>query len=344
MDSSSRAQTQRVESKLPVASNDDEGMAYMSATDRASMTAVSYRILLVAGAAAMIMFGVVATTAYAQTTTDDETSVTTFSISGTATANGEGVPPGTSILVFTLDEEGREVDCGRFTTESGGRFTLSINVECRGATQVSYRIEGMSAQTTTVDEIKEGLSNLTVGFSGLSDEELLKLGLAVSNGDIQQVPLISQASLQWILILTVVVGATVLLTLIVVSGKSDDPAGRFQMPTEALILLTVIIAVIILGVTGKIGSDGLISVLAAIVGWTAARAGRSNEPPPPPVINIGGERLPVVAEEGASEAKVDGDQIESGKEGGPQERVGAETEPEGRSPGDVPDEADGEDR
>jgi hypothetical protein len=302
----------------------------MSATDRISETALPYRFFLVAVVAAIIMLGFVATTAYAQTTTDDEASITTFSISGTATANGEGMPAGTSILVFTLDEEGREVDCGRFTTESGGRFTLSINVECKGATQVSYRIDGMNAQTTTVDEIKEGLSNLTVGFSGLNDEELVKLGLAIASGDIQQVPLISQASLQWILILTVVVGAAVLLTLIVVSSRSSNPPASFQMPTEALILLTVIIAVIILGVTGKIGSDGLISVLAAIVGWTAARASRPNDTP--------------AAKDEASEAKADGEQIESGKKGDPQESVDAEIEPEGRPPGDVPDEAEGEDR
>jgi hypothetical protein len=74
----------------------------------------------------------------------------------------------------------------------------------------------------------------------------------------------------------------------------------------------VIIAVIILGVTGKIGSDGLISVLAGIVGWTAARAGVSNARQDPAVIKIDSELLSKVAAQEASTAETNKDQVVSG--------------------------------
>ena len=248
--------------------------------------------LISAGLATMTVMVAAATSAQAQTTTTStivattSPEVTTISISGTATANGEKIPPGASITVFRIDNEGHEIDCGRFTTESGGRFTLSLNVDCRDAPELGYRIEGMSAEAKTAEEIKEGLANLNIGFTGLSDEELVRLGISLGASDIQQVPLIDQDSLQLILMTVIIVSALVLAGLLLASSLNSG--NSFQKPTEALVLIAVITAVIILGVTGKIGSDGLISVLAAIVGWTAARAsGNGSTSAVPTVITVG---------------------------------------------------------
>lgn len=242
--------------------------------------------LIAVGLTTLIVMAVTVTVAQAQTTTSSPAEITTISLSGTATANGEKIPPGASITVFKTAADGSEFECGRFTTESGGSFTLSLNVECRGASELSYRIQGMSAETKTVEEIVDGLANLNIGFTGLSDEELIRLGVKASTIDVQALPLIDQESLQLILMTVVIVSALVLAGLIFASSLSSKEA--FEKPTEALVLLAVITAVIILGVTGKIGSDGLISVLAAIVGWTAGRAGGSvRKPVEPTVIYVG---------------------------------------------------------
>jgi hypothetical protein len=167
----------------------------------------SIRLVLLVCFASILTMGVAATAVHASEHGGaDEVEVKTISISGTTTANGEKVPPGAAIVVFKIEEDGSESQCGRFTTESGGRFTLSLNVVCTtpGTSELNYRIEGMSAEATTVSEVADGISNLDIGFAGLSDEELLRLGLVTAGTvDLQQKPLISEESLKTILIITI---------------------------------------------------------------------------------------------------------------------------------------------
>ena len=116
------------------------------------------------------------------------------------------------------------------------------------------------------------VKQISADFTGLSDVELQRLGITatVESGDGQQAePLLEKTTLTIILLTVIVVTAMVLMVLMfkAASGNAD-----VKKQTEAMILVGVIIAIILLGVTGKVGSDGLVSVLAGIVGWTAARA------------------------------------------------------------------------
>ncbi len=56
--------------------------------------------------------------------------------------------------------------------------------------------------------------------------------------------------------------------------KRKNPDFRFQI--EGMVLVLVVLAVIILGVTEKIGQEGLVSVLAAIAGYAAGKQSSTN--------------------------------------------------------------------
>ena len=51
--------------------------------------------------------------------------------------------------------------------------------------------------------------------------------------------------------------------------SSEEVSYRRQI--EGMVLVMVIVAIIMLGVIDKIGDEGLVSVLAAIVGYTLGR-------------------------------------------------------------------------
>ena len=56
--------------------------------------------------------------------------------------------------------------------------------------------------------------------------------------------------------------------------KGKNPDFRFQI--EGMVLVLVVLAVIILGVTEQIGQEGLVSVLAAIAGYAAGKQSSTN--------------------------------------------------------------------
>lgn len=90
-----------------------------------------------------------------------------------------------------------------------------------------------------------------------------------------------------ILLLTVIVGGILLLGLMVcarawsrkpatgqgaVADQDKEYEGTYKRQIEGIILVMVVVAIILLGVTDKIGQEGLVSVLAAITGYAVGRA------------------------------------------------------------------------
>lgn len=96
----------------------------------------------------------------------------------------------------------------------------------------------------------------------------------VVNRQLQQEtrPLVTGWSLFALLVVVVVSGTVLLLTTVVRTSPSRGGAGPFRSQVEGMVLSMVVVAVIILGVTGKLTDEGLASVLAAIVGYAVGRS------------------------------------------------------------------------
>jgi hypothetical protein len=67
-------------------------------------------------------------------------------------------------------------------------------------------------------------------------------------------------------------GLLALMVLVRRGGGDNAQEGMFRCQIEGMILMMVVVAVILLGVTEKIGQEGLVSVLAAITGYAVGRA------------------------------------------------------------------------
>lgn len=92
----------------------------------------------------------------------------------------------------------------------------------------------------------------------------------------EQRPLISGKRLNGLLTLVVIFGIA-LLALMVFRKLGDEAHSR---PVIAgMVLVMVVVAVIILGVSGKITEEGLSAILAAIVGYAAGRTTPETRPP-----------------------------------------------------------------
>ena len=110
---------------------------------------------------------------------------------------------------------------------------------------------------------------------------------ALRNGDATDESLIKGDNLVYLL--GGIVGSAVLLLALMVFGRMTDKSsseGIFRQQIEGLILVLVVVAVIVLGVTEKIGDQGLVSILAAIAGYAVGRSssasGNGQQPAPQP--------------------------------------------------------------
>jgi len=90
-----------------------------------------------------------------------------------------------------------------------------------------------------------------------------------------------------VLLLGLIVSSAVFLLAIMVYGRlgQQQPSmeGLFRQQIEGLVLVLVVVAVIVLGVTEKIGDQGLVSILAAIAGYAVGRgtSGGGQQPAQP---------------------------------------------------------------
>ncbi len=196
--------------------------------------------------------------------------VAVVEVKGVVTVDGVPLPSGVDLVFVSVDDE--TLECGAARTGANGRFEFAVAAGCAQQTAYVVQLSALDLSSESRYLIDPAVNQISADFTGLSDAELAKLGVTATaeSADGQQAePLLEKFTLTIILLAVIVVTAMVLMVLMfkAASGNAD-----VKKQTEAMILVGVIIAIILLGVTGKIGSDGLVSVLAGIVGWTAARA------------------------------------------------------------------------
>jgi hypothetical protein len=82
-----------------------------------------------------------------------------------------------------------------------------------------------------------------------------------------------------ILLIVVVAGAMILLGLMAYATLVREVTGNreeFLPLVQGMVLVTVVVAVILLGISGKVTEEGLATILAAIVGFAVGRATTGN--------------------------------------------------------------------
>jgi hypothetical protein len=212
------------------------------------------------------------------------------------TLNGEPAPSGVGIVIAVLDADGMiETECARTTTVEGGSYAVALSSECSGKTVQFLLAAREDIEGATIDFEGPGQVQ-NVDFGDLSEELLSEFGVggvavsgAVEDAVVEALkekgeqPLIEATQLWWIMF-TAIMGAFALLAymvqrrgeamkLFIEKGiDTDKVEGPFKRQIEAMVLVMVVLSVIILGVTEKIGEEGLVSVLAAIAGYGVGRA------------------------------------------------------------------------
>jgi uncharacterized membrane protein YgcG len=106
----------------------------------------------------------------------------------------------------------------------------------------------------------------------------------------EEQPLITGDTLFFLLL--AVAGLAILLLGLIVwrIGRSPAPTGGndlYKPLIEGMVLVMVVVAVIILGVAGKLTQEGLASILAAIVGYAVGRAAGTATGSAPPAGGAG---------------------------------------------------------
>jgi hypothetical protein len=90
-------------------------------------------------------------------------------------------------------------------------------------------------------------------------------------------PLIKGSDLL-ILLIVVVAAAMILLGFMVYAAvvRKSSGSGEEYLPLiQGMVLVTVVVAVILLGISGKITAEGLATILAAVVGFAVGQAATS---------------------------------------------------------------------
>jgi hypothetical protein len=214
---------------------------------------------------------------------------------GAVTLNGNAAPA--NVQIDARSTEG--IDCGTSTTDEDGSYQLVVSEECEQGSSVLLVLTVTGEQAPTAVTIEGGEQSVSLAFEGLSDASLQAIGAATPTPPpVVQLPSAPLSGFDlWFVVGLAVVPAMILLGLMVRGssrGKgapSKGIASNYRSQIEGMVLVMVVLAVILLGVTDKIGSDGLVSVLAAIVGYTIGRMPTRREeegeekkelkPPPP---------------------------------------------------------------
>jgi hypothetical protein len=207
-------------------------------------------------------------------------------IEGLVTVNGDPAPAGIRVTVSLAEDE--ETTCGDFVTGGGATtFQLILPDVCGPGSVAQFRVDTGDQSEAEVEITEERRAfSTTVDFQ-LSASDLTSLG--VSPDGASGVAVVSSNPLTgmdlYVVVFVTVLPAIFLLGVMVLmvglnnrghstegdSSEASRQRGNYRSQIEGMVLVMVVLAVILLGVTDKIGSDGLVSVLAAIVGYTVGR-------------------------------------------------------------------------
>lgn len=195
-------------------------------------------------------------------------------LSGTVTVDGAPASANTTVTARLPDG----TECGTFTTGEGGAYELTVSEDCALGSQLEFFLAASGEQAATVVPIEAGQQTANVAFEAQPTQPPVV--------EVPSEPL--TGSDLWV-VLGVVVGPAMLLLGLMVwrVARNGKPRERtrtqYRREIEGMVLVMVVVAVILLGVTDKIGSDGLVSVLAAIVGYTLGRDASREQQSPLPV-------------------------------------------------------------
>lgn len=208
-------------------------------------------------------------------------------LSGIVTLNGEVAPDGLG-LVF-VGPDGTE--CSRSTTVGDGVYEAVISEECAVDVELTVTIAASGDAATEVI-VYEGTGQVAnIAFEDLAESTLLELGVVTAEveGVVQeqvaeqvtkelteqgQVALLTGGTLLTVLVIAIGGGLSLLMIMVIRAREKAGENPDFRLQIEGMVLVMVVLAVIILGVTEKIGQEGLVSVLAAIAGYAAGRRSR----------------------------------------------------------------------
>ena len=209
-------------------------------------------------------------------------------LSGLVTLNGKVAPPGVAMSVLS-----EEILCGNTTTQQGGRFEVLLGDGCPAGTKVTFRLVAveLDEHPERVTLIEMG-QDVTIAFEDLDTSDLLAVGVltepeavedavadvvaaaettAAAAKDLENAqggdPVLTNAMILTIVIIAVV-GAFVVLSLLAKLKFLGRAIGvDFRQEVQALILIVILAAILLLGMSGKMPPQGITAVLSLIAGF-----------------------------------------------------------------------------
>lgn len=250
--------------------------------------ATSHRLLIAVVVGALVVLG--ATPVSAAT----EEAATPRTISGTVMIDGEPAAADTPITAEAVTETGTMV-CGSTTVTDAGAFTLELADACSegSAMRLLLADRGIEAKdqiTVPGDNVEGELVRFETVAAGPGEAGV---GQTLADAEAERAkPVISDGGL--IMLLGVIAVMVVLFLAFIAyqwasAARGDrtaaNPVANLaqmvmvipQVLVEGMVLSLAIIAIVILGASAKLTSEGLVSVLAAIVGYAAGRSAGASE-------------------------------------------------------------------
>ena len=210
------------------------------------------------------------------------------SISGTVTVDGAPADAAATLIGEVVTEaSATPISCGSATVSEAGFFRMELDAACEAGMAMRMRLAELEAKDQ-IEVPPDSVENVLVRFESPpppagADSQI---SAAFADAEAERArPLISDTSLIVLLVL-IALAAVVLLGSVARYWRADGDALKAlgsqaivipQLLVEGLVLSLAIIAIVILGASAKLTSEGLISVLAGIVGYAAgSRAAASS--------------------------------------------------------------------
>lgn len=241
-------------------------------------------------------------------------SSTTTTISGTVTVDGEPAPAGTTLVGEVLPEESTTpTTCGQTQVVEDGGFSLRLVSACAPGMPMRLRLltDPVLEAKDQIEVPRGNVDGALVRFEQpVQDDGTAGIGATLAEAEAERSrPLIGEGGLL-VLLGLIAVAAVALLGYVAhhwamfagimsavpppadpnrEAGSGDARGGHGsasweqltvvipQMMVNGLVLSLAIIAIVVLGASAKLTSEGLVSVLAAIVGYAAGRGAAAAE-------------------------------------------------------------------
>ena len=163
-------------------------------------------------------------------------------------------------LTLVVREESDDVACGK-TSEARLMYILAVRPPCDPGDVLKFALTSEGQELIALKS-----HTLVSGKNDNVDLSFESPGGAVPGRDD---PLLDTTT-TLVIVLSFVAVTGLLLTIMVVS--EGEAANQYRRQVEALVMTSVVVALIILGLAEKVGDQGLVSILGTIAGYSVARA------------------------------------------------------------------------